>query len=551
MPLTEPANMLLSVQTISEPAVAPKQIRGNGKICSKTANCTAVPRYIGDIGPDDFKSNKSRLIVKKYVNDTRSKVKMMNQTIRRLKEKINSVSDMLEYVKKKGLLSIEATNALTALPHPQTVRKWYRHIDFQPGISKTALNAVQAKIEDLAKKTGRKIMFALMVDEMSIRRSIEWDGKNYHGFVDLGTGMSGDDMPEATYALVFMIVSINGHFKTPVAYYLVHNLSGKERTNLINECLFALHEHNIHVVNITCDGAASNISMVKGLGAKIRGQDIATHFLHPVMKQPIFVLLDACHMIKLVRNIFASYMLTNDSGSEIRWSYINELIQIQEREGLHAATKVRRKHIRFQKEKMKVKLAVQVLSTSVVDALNFFEYDIRYPEFTNADAIARFCQIFNNVLDILNSRNKSCKNPTQQCITPENISLMEMKVNEYVAYIKQLKWDGVPVLHTQRKTSFLGVILCMKSVIDLAKHVFSEGEMSYLLTYKLSQDHLETFFSCIRVYKSPLADHRGQLIDAILKRYFSVRLHHEGVARQQNINRIRAYHNKLVLFTNQ
>ncbi|CAL1672961.1 unnamed protein product [Lasius platythorax] len=51
--------------------------------------------------------------------------------------------------------------------------------------------------------------------------------------------------------------------------------------------------------------------------------------------------------------------------------------------------------------------------------------------------------------------------------------------------------------------------------------------------------------------QSPLADHRDQLIDAILKRYFSVRMHHEGAARQQNINRIRAYHNKLVLFTNQ
>ncbi|KMQ87535.1 thap domain-containing protein 9-like protein [Lasius niger] len=319
---------------------------------------------------------------------------------------------------------------LQALPHPQTVRKWFRNVDFQPGVSETALNAVQAKIEDLAKKTGRKMIFALMVDEMSIRRSIEWDGKNYHGFVDLDTGMSGDDMPEATYALVFMIVSINGHFKTPVAYYLVHNLSGQERMNLINECLFALHEHNIHVVSITSDGAASNISMVEGLGAKIRGQDIVTHFLHPVTKEPIFVLLDGCHMIKLVRNTFASYTLTDDSGSEIRWSYINDLVQIQEREGLHAATKVRRKHIRFLKEKMKDKLAVQVLSTSVADALNFFEHDIRYPEFANADATARFCRIFNNVLDILNSRNKAYKNPTQQCIIPENISSMEIKINE-------------------------------------------------------------------------------------------------------------------------
>lgn len=101
------------------------------------------------------------------------------------------------------------------------------------------------------------------------------------------------------------------------------------------------------------------------------------------------------------------------------------------------------------------------------------------------------------MFDILNSRNKACKNPTQQCITPENILSIEIKVNEYIEYIKQLKWNGISVLCTNRKIGFLRLILCMKSVINLANYVFKEG-MSYLLTYKLSQDHLETFFSSVR-----------------------------------------------------
>ena len=32
----------------------------------------------------------------------------------------------------------------------------------------------------------------------------------------------------------------------------------------------------------------------------------------------------------------------------------------------------------------------------------------------------------------------------------------------------------------------------------LAENLFLEKYMTFLLTYKLSQDHLETFFSCIR-----------------------------------------------------
>lgn len=96
-------------------------------MCTKTANCTAIPRFIGDIGPDDFKSNRSWLIVKKYVDDTRSKLKISNQTIRRLKEKINSVSDILQCVKEKGLLSIEATNALTVSKVMKTIIKYDLH----------------------------------------------------------------------------------------------------------------------------------------------------------------------------------------------------------------------------------------------------------------------------------------------------------------------------------------------------------------------------------------------------------------------------------------
>lgn len=38
----------------------------------------------------------------------------------------------------------------------------------------------------------------------------------------------------------------------------------------------------------------------------------------------------------------------------------------------------------------------------------------------------------------------------------------------------------------------------MKSEFKLATFLLNERLISYLLTYKLSQDHLEIFFSCIR-----------------------------------------------------
>jgi len=48
-----------------------------------------------------------------------------------------------------------------------------------------------------------------------------------------------------------------------------------------------------------------------------------------------------------------------------------------------------------------------------------------------------------------------------------------------------------------------------------------------------------------------LSDHRSHLVVAILTQYFKVRLYHEGTSRQDCIDRIRTFHNKLVLFANQ
>lgn len=42
------------------------------------------------------------------------------------------------------------------------------------------------------------------------------------------------------------------------------------------------------------------------------------------------------------------------------------------------------------------------------------------------------------------------------------------------------------------------MMVTMKSVLQLAKYVFTKQVLSYFLTYKLSQDHLETFFACVR-----------------------------------------------------
>lgn len=68
----------------------------------------------------------------------------------------------------------------------------------------------------------------------------DFNGKLY-GCVDLGTGNienDQDNVQEATNALVFLAVCLNGHWKVPIGYFLVHSFSGSERANLLKHCFW-------------------------------------------------------------------------------------------------------------------------------------------------------------------------------------------------------------------------------------------------------------------------------------------------------------------------
>ena len=57
--------------------------------------------------------------------------------------------------------------------HPRTITKWLSIIDGNPGITKESIDSVKRKIT----QAKNPLLFALMLDEMSIKKQIEWNGK--------------------------------------------------------------------------------------------------------------------------------------------------------------------------------------------------------------------------------------------------------------------------------------------------------------------------------------------------------------------------------------
>ena len=81
------------------------------------------------------------------------------------------------------------------------------------------------------------------------------------------------------------------------------------------------------VMSLTCDNASSNWSMIAELGAKLTLEGMNTKLnLNNILDLPILVTLDACHLIKLVRNTLGDFGVIKNSDNEtISWQYIKSL----------------------------------------------------------------------------------------------------------------------------------------------------------------------------------------------------------------------------------
>ena len=111
--------------------------------------------------------------------------------------------------------------------------------------------------------------------------------------------------------------------------------------------------------------------------------------------------------------------------------------------------------------------------------------------------------MINSIFDLLNSRNRFVTDPSKAPISKDNISVIKQKVERYTEYICRLQVtdlktkNRVRIISSGRRTGFIGMLVSMRSALGLSDHLEEFG-MDYLLTYKMSQDHIETLFRAIR-----------------------------------------------------
>ena len=176
---------------------------------------------------------------------------------------------------------------------------------------------------------------------------------------------------------------------------------------------------------------------------------------------------------------------------------------MQMREQLRFGNRITKQHMEWKSQKMKVKLAVQVLSASTAKAIEFLRLS-GVPEFSDSQATEKLIVILDRLFDILNSRSiygKGYKKP----IMEKNLRGISTFLRETTDFLMSLEdCNGTKIHETKRRTCVLGMCATIQSIEYIIEKflVHEEGvngvKLKYLRTYKFSQDHIELMFGLIR-----------------------------------------------------
>lgn len=129
---------------------------------------------------------------------------------------------------------------------------------------------------------------------------------------------------------------------------------------------------------------------------------------------------------------------------------------------------------------------------------------MKLPDFEEVTATAEFLRLVNDVFDILDSRTRQMR--FKRALSMEKYEKAFDRLDQASAFILDFCTDiskygrttRVNILKSPRYTGFLGILVCIASTKSMFESLVVHGSLDYLPMHKISQDHIEIFFSVIR-----------------------------------------------------
>ncbi|KAM7310738.1 uncharacterized protein ISCGN_007646 [Ixodes scapularis] len=188
---------------------------------------------------------------------------------------------------------------------------------------------------------------------------------------------------------------------------------------------------------------------------------------------------------------------SNQQRQAVHWRFIEQLQELQQTEGIRLGNKLRRAHVEYYRQIMKVRLAAQTFSSSVSQSIDIARrLDLK--DFQGSEGTSEFIEDVNQAFDLLNSHSNTSKGP-KASLCKDTFGEQRQKMLSLSSRFMSLRLPARRlVAQDGRRMSIISLAFTLKSVADLAKRLFEGDKCRYIGTYRLSQDHLELFFSGVR-----------------------------------------------------
>lgn len=373
---------------------------------------------------------------------------------------------------------------LFPLPSYDTITKFLEKFNSTPGIHQSSGELVYIKVNPV---TEMDKWCTLLIDEMSLKVGLSFDekSKSIIGFED-----DGDNRTKkfASSVVCFMVAGMFRRWKFPLGYIFTSSvLSHTKFSDLVYAAIDVLEKSGFYVKVITTDQGPNLEKALRLMGVQ-RDQPF---FIKGDNKYLVY--RDPPHLLKSARNFIekSDINIPNHHG-KASWTHLQKLYHLDSKNSLKLAPKVTHRHLydlRFA-NRMKVKLAAQILSRSVEAAINYLvaknEMD------TSSLCTSQYCFWINNIFDFMNSLsskdNVVLRKPLN--VNSQNTTAFLNDAKEWLLKLKKLNFT--------RPNKFIDGFIQNINVLSLLSNDISNKNYKYLSTRNLNQDCLEQFFGQIR-----------------------------------------------------
>jgi hypothetical protein len=376
------------------------------------------------------------------------------------------------------------------LPSVSTLTRITRGFQVRAGNFKTIIDTLEKKIPEMESIDK---LCVLTLDEMAIKEFLSFrrDTDEIEGFVDYGEGRRKAEF--ANQGLVFMVRGLHSKWKQTLGYTLSNGAAPASEMYEILQCLLReLFRIGLDVKVLVCDQGSNNRSLIRNSLQVTKDNPVFTF-----EGREVFVMYDAPHLLKSVRNMLQKHDFVRDGSNRISWRHLELFFEedVEKPSEMRLAPKLTHNHVYTPPLKhMKVKLAAQVFSSTVSAGLQASVGCRNTKVPVEAMSFAQFAKDMDTIYDVFNSSSPLEAKPMKAALSDTCLHWEHLDAARQMFESLQM-YDGAKKL--PRPPCFDGWLLNIR-VMPMIWSMCRNNGMVNLKTRYVQQDCLENLFSIVR-----------------------------------------------------